>query len=110
MNFIFHVSILLAASMILCTSTANAWRHTWPDLHIPRELESKWIAKDLQHNGIDMKIVRMFGPWPAEKTLEYYSTHWAKVAKKPRVFGNDTQIVLSTIQKEGGGVFLIIKA
>lgn len=90
---------------LLFTQPVFAWLDPWPEMERPPGIQFEWIAKDIQHNGIDMKIMRIYGSLPAEKTLQFYTTAWTSENIEPRSFGTQDHLVLSRVIKTKTGEY-----
>lgn len=77
----------------------------WPDISVPSAIQAQWVARDIQHNGVDMRIIEISGEIPAEKTLHFFQQQWARHRYKSIAAGNKKTLILSSIKQTRHGQY-----
>lgn len=96
---------ILYIVLLFLPAPSLGWHHSWPKFELPKGMHSEWIAQDMQHNGLDMKVLRIFNNTPAQETLEFFVKNWASGDARPRAITTPSTLVLSRVFRQSRGTF-----
>jgi len=77
----------------------------WPNITYPPKTQTRWIAKDIQHNGVDTRIIELTRDAPASNTLAYFEKNWRNFDAGYTIAGFKEQLFISTIVNKLFGVY-----
>lgn len=94
---------------IFCTGSSHAWAwvNDWPEPVAPSNVQAQWVSQNMQHNGVDMKILKLSGVHSAEKTAMFYQNLWQKTEAGFASSGHQNNLILSTVEKNLLSTYLI---
>lgn len=68
-----NLKILLVCWVGFQVSFASA---EWPEIAVPSEMRSEWVAQDLNQNGVPMQIIQLSGQMSSENIEAFYRQAW----------------------------------